>query len=267
MRVGVVQMDCAVGDVAQNVKKMHEFVARSADADCELVVFPEMSDTGYLMTTILETASNWTDGPVKQLREAARAYGLHVVAGLSEQADDAVFNTIVSIDQMGDIIAKYRKTHLITAEPMFEHHYLGSGDRLVLSHIAGAQVGFMTCYDVRFPEVARTLTLAGSQILILPSAFPLLRVGHWKVLTEARAIENQLYLVTANRIGTDGPGLTFCGNSRVIDPYGTVVAAASEIEETILVAEIHLDKIEETRGRLQVMQDRRPELYAREVGS
>src|SRR5436305_10823316 len=110
MRAGALQNDCAAREVAQNVKQMHEFVARSADADCELVVFPEMSDTGYFMTTILETASNWTDGPVKQLREAARAYGLHVVAGLSEQADDAVFNTIVSIDQMGDIIENYRKT-------------------------------------------------------------------------------------------------------------------------------------------------------------
>jgi predicted amidohydrolase len=264
MRVGVVQMDCAVGDVAANVRAMEAFIQRSADLGCGLVVLPEMSDTGYLMEAILETASDWSTGPVVHLREAARTHAVHVVAGVSERAEGTVYNAVVSIDPAGEIVTGYRKTHLITVEPMLEHLHLGSGDRLVLSQIHEARVGFMTCYDVRFPEVARQLTLAGAQILV-PSAFPLLRVGHWRVLTEARAIENQLFVVAANRIGTDGPGLTFGGTSRVIDPYGTVIAAASEIDETILVCEIDLARIALTRERMQIMEDRRPELYAMDI--
>ncbi len=265
MRVGVVQMDCEVGSIVPNVKKIEEYITRSADAGCDLVVFPEMSDTGYLMTSIVETASTWDTGPMEIIREAARTRSIHVIAGLSERTEDGVYNAIASVDQAGSIVAKYRKTHLITAEPMFEHHHLGSGDQLVVSSAVGASVGFMTCYDVRFPEIARNLTLAGAQIIVCPAAFPLLRLGHWKVLTEARAIENQLFLVAANRIGTDGPGLVFAGCSRIVDPYGTVIAAASEIDESLIVEDIDLTRITTTRGRMRIMQDRRPDLYSREV--
>ncbi len=265
MRVGIAQMNCGVGEVTDNTNRLLGFVDQAKHAGCDTVVFPEMSDTGYLMPVILETASFWTEGPVAALREAAHKCGINIVAGVSERTDSTVFNSIVAIDRNGEIVAKYRKTHLITAEPMLEHHHLGSGDELVVGEVDGIKAGFLTCYDIRFPEISRLLTDAGAQILFLPSAFPLVRVGHWKTLTEARAIENQVFVVAANRIGNDGPGLTFCGASRVIDPYGTIIAAASEIDEKLLVADLDLGQIACTRKRLQVHQDRRPDLYARPV--
>ncbi len=265
MRVGIAQIDCEVGDLDLNTKNMVEYVEEAAGRGCSVIVFPEMSDTGYLMPVIVERGASWESGPIVQLREAARRNGIHVIAGLSEREGNSVFNAIASISPEGDLKARYRKTHLITAEPMFEHHHLGTGEDLILSEVGGITCGFMTCYDVRFPEVSRCLTLAGAEVIFLPSAFPLLRLSHWKTLTEARAIENQLFVVAANRIGTDGPGLTFCGASRVIDPYGTILTSASEIEEKLLIADLDISKVVETRMRMQVLKDRRPELYAREV--
>jgi omega-amidase len=97
----------------------------------------------------------------------------------------------------------------------------------------------MVCYDVRFPEVARALMLAEADIIYMPSAFPLARIFHLNALIKARAIENQIFLVAANRVGIDGPGLTFGGRSQIVDPDGTILASASEVEETMLIAEIN----------------------------
>lgn len=117
-----------------------------------MVVLPEMCDTGYVMPVIVDKGSTWETGPIVDLREAASRVGVHVVAGLSERHNNRIFNAVASIDGEGRICAKYRKTHLITAAPIFEHRFLAAGDELVVSDVSGACAGFMTCYDVRFPR-------------------------------------------------------------------------------------------------------------------
>ncbi|MCB0669497.1 MAG: hypothetical protein KDC80_26915, partial [Saprospiraceae bacterium] len=120
--------------------------------------------------------------------------------------------------------------------------------------------GLMICYDTRFPEMARSLALAGAEIIIVPTAWPFPRVEHWQLLSRARAIENQCYVVTANRVGKDGQAI-FCGNSRVIDPHGVVVSSASEDQEEIIYAEIKRDKLDFIRTRMPVFEHRRPDVY------
>lgn len=266
MKLAIAQVDCQVGDLAANTKMMLEYVGEAAANACDVVVLPEMTDTGYLMPVVVEKAAAWeSDAPFGALREAAAENSIHVVAGLSERDGNTVYNGIATLGPTGELVTKYRKTHLVTVEPMFEHHHLGSGDELVVGPLAGTQAGYMTCYDLRFPEVARCLALDGAQMIVLPAAFPRVRLTHWTTLIQARAIENQVFVVAANRVGSDGPGLTFCGASRVVDPYGTIVASASEIDETLLVTEIDLERVQRTRARMQVMKDRRPELYGRTV--
>jgi predicted amidohydrolase len=183
-----------------------------------------------------------------------------VVVGLSERVGGDIYNTALVLGPKGERIAKYRKTHLITAEPVCEQNTIRPGDALALCDIAGFRAGLMTCYDIRFPELARKLVLAGAEILIVPAAFPRTRIMHWEALGVCRAIENQVYVAAVNRVGTD-EGLTFGGSSRLLDPYGDVLASASETDETLLVGEVTRERLTEVRNGLKVFADRRPELY------
>lgn len=260
MRVAVVQLRCQPGQVAANVTAMVDACRHAAAAGAELVLFPEMSDTGYHMPTILQTASPWDRGPCVELAATAQREQIAVVAGLSERVGDDVYNSTAVFGPDGALVAKYRKVHLITAEPVCEHHSLQAGNAFTLCQIGPFRVGLMTCYDIRFPEMARQLTLAGADVLLVPSAFPLVRLEHWKTILHCRAIENQVYVLAANRVGTDH-GLIFCGYSCVIDPYGVLLTSASEIDDALLLSDITPERIAAVRQRMRVLQDRRPELY------
>lgn len=260
MRISAVQMDCVTGDPARNCEKMLGFIEAAASDRADIVVFPEMADTGYDMQQILRSASDWSAGPVQRLCSAAAKYGINVIAGLSERAGDDVYNAMAVIDRTGKIAGRYRKTHLITAEPMLEHKFLKPGDALGLAELEGITIGMMTCYDVRFPEVARTLALAGAKILFIPSAWPLVRLPHWQCLTAARAIENQVFVVAPGRIGAEG-GSVFAGTSVIYNPYGVLLASASQIYERRITADLDLGEIDLVRSQVQVHRDRRPDLY------
>ncbi|KAF0094889.1 MAG: amidohydrolase [Puniceicoccaceae bacterium 5H] len=265
LNLALVQMDCEPGRVQHNVDRMLGCIDEASAAGADLVVLPEMADTGYRMGEIVAHASSWNaNGPLQQLQQAARENTLHIIAGLSERTAEGVYNTLAVIDAQGELVAKYRKVHLITADPVFEHHHLLAGDRFQVCSLGGFTVGLMTCYDLRFPEMARALTLAGAELIVCPAAFPLLRGAHWQTLALARAIENQTYLAACNRVGTDG-GVTFAGRSQLIDPYGTIVASTTEVDSTIIYGEIRRERVAEVRERLQCLPDRCPDIYSRPV--
>lgn len=260
MLIGAVQMNATPGAIPENTAKMLSYVERAAGKQLDVVVFPEMADTGYDMKLIVQVATPWDDGAVPQLRQAARKHGINIVAGVSERAEGGVFNSLVVIDRQGQVAGRYRKTHLITAEPMVEHLFLKSGGELGRTTIENVPCGLMTCYDIRFPEVSRSLSIEGAKILFVPSAFPLVRLPHWTTLVTARAIENQVFVVACNRVGADA-GVPFCGTSMVVDPYGVTVASGSDIHESLIVADINLEMISTVRSQIKVHQDRRPDLY------
>jgi omega-amidase len=260
MRTAAAQISVEPGNVRENTEKMLSFVEQAAKIGADVVVFPEMSDTGYDMPMIVNRAQTWETGTAPALQEAARRNGLNIVAGVSERTTDGIFNSIIIIDRKGVITERYRKTHLITAEPILEQKFLKAGSRLVTAEVDGVLCGFMTCYDIRFPEVARTLSVRGAQILFIPSAFPLVRLPHWISLVNARAIENQIFVVACNRIGHDA-GISFCGTTTIVDPYGTVISSGSDIHESLVTANIDLSMIDTVRSQIKVYQDRQPNLY------
>jgi omega-amidase len=258
MRVAVAQMVCEVGNVAANCGAMGRLAERAAEAGCDAVVLPEMADTGYDMKTIVEKASSWESGPLQHLQEAASRLGIWIVCGLSEREQDDVYNSAAVVDRSGRLAARYRKAHLFTLAR--EPRFLKRGESLTLAAIEGLQWGIMLCYDIRFPEMARSLALKGAEVIVVPSAWPSARINHWCTLLAGRAIENQLYVVGANRAGSDG-SLRFCGSSRVIDPYGVIVGSAPETGEYLLVAEVGKGRVDEVRASMPVFADRRPDLY------
>lgn len=261
MKIAVAQIDCVPGNVPANVRKVGEFAHRAKAAMADWVIFPEMSDTGYSMPMIREQAASWSEGAVPELRVIARNLQIGIISGISERDASGIWNSQVVIDQVGDIVAKYRKTHLFA--PAEEHKCFTAGDTLTVLPLADFRAGLSICYDLRFPELYRKLAVENDvNLLILSAAWPFPRNEHLRVLATARAIENQSYLALSNRMGTDG-ATTFCGESAILDPSGAILAAASRDREELLMAELSMEKVRKVRDNMPVFTHRRPELYAR----
>ncbi|ESQ14333.1 MAG TPA: carbon-nitrogen hydrolase [Chromatiaceae bacterium] len=266
MKIALAQIDLKSGDVTENVSRMVAYIKKAKEAGHEIVILPEMCDTGYDMPEILRTACDWSRGAVPQLRQTAKELAIGVIAGVSERVGEDVFNAVVCIDRHGEIVGTYRKTHLITAEPMREHEYLKAGSALGIIRLEGHVFGLMTCYEIRFPEIARALALSGAEILVIPAAWPLVRLMHWRTLVLARAIENQVYVAATGRLGND-TGVPFAGTSMIVGPYGNLMASGTQVHEGIISAEIDFEFIQTVRSEIKVHQDRREELYQPVVGS
>jgi predicted amidohydrolase len=262
MKIAAAQIACDVGEVAANVRKLCDFAARAKAAGAQWVVFPELSDTGYVMSVIREKASRWSEGAVPALQRTARELSLGIIAGVSERTDDCIFNSLVVIDPSGEIAGRYRKAHLFSPAPVEEHKCFAAGRELVAVPLGGARVGLSICYDLRFPEFYRALAVnRQANVLVVSAAWPFPRVEHLRTLSIARAIENQSYVVVSNRVGKDG-SLTCCGSSAIIDPYGVVVAAASADREELIYGEFSDEVLRSVRERMAVFEHRRPEIYA-----
>lgn len=261
MKVAAAQIACVLGEVDANLRKIRDFSARAKDEGVELIVFPEASDTGYSMPVIRDHAKPWTEGAVPALQKMAKEFAMTIVAGVSERDANAVYNSQVFIDPRGQLVASYRKTHLFVLPPNDESSCYTRGDKFVSVPADGFNFGLSICYDLRFPEVARALALEhGADVLLVSSAWPLPRVAHLRALAIARAIENQSYLVLANRTGIDA-GVTCCGTSAIIDPSGAVLASASGDREELLTADISAEAIAEVRNKIPVFSHRRTDLY------
>jgi len=263
MKVAAAQIACVPGDLDANLAKIREFAGRAKEAGAELIVFPEMSDTGYSMPMIQKWATPWSEGAVPKLQEMAKDLSLAIVCGVSERAGGKIYNAQVIIDAAGQIVSKYRKTHLVTAAPLDERPYFAAGDTFASYRMDPFQLGQSICYDLRFPEMCRTLALEHrANVFVTSSAWPFPRLEHLRILALARAIENQSYLILSNRVGTDD-GVTFCGSSAIVDPYGVVLAAASADREELIQAEISESVIESVRSRMAAFDHRRADLYGK----
>jgi omega-amidase len=260
MKIAVAQIKCELGDVAANCARMESLAAQARKAGCSVVVFPEMSDTGYEIETIKARACKWPGLPYATLKAAAARHQIHIIAGISERVGKDIYNTSAVFSPRGRLLGKYRKAHLFPVFPVCEDRHIKAGKALTTVKIEGVKVGLFICYDLRFPELARALTLRGAEVLVVIAAWQFPRVSHWTTLLSARAIENQTYVVAANRVGTDGP-TTFCGSSRIIDPYGVIVASAAEDRDELIIGEIKPDVIQWARNRMPVLKHRREDVY------
>lgn len=243
-------------DRAQNRVRVGDLVADAAGRGAELVVLPEYAS--YFIdpfnSTLRENAETLQDAFVTALQDAAAAHDVTVVAGLVEVAGDRVHNTLVAVDASG-VRATYRKQHLYDAFGQTESDWVAPGGTGAPEtfEVAGIRFGLMTCYDLRFPEVARTLVDAGAQALVVPAEWVRgpLKEHHWTTLLAARAIENTVYVLAA-----DHPAPIGVGHSQIIDPQGIVLAGLAT-GEGIAVAEISKAEIERVRAVNPVLRLRR----------
>jgi len=262
MKVAVAQISCSLGDPEANLLKVRDFTRRAKDeAGAEVIVFPEMIDTGYSMRVIREHANDWNRGFLPRLQEVARKLSVAIVAGVSERESSSIYNSQVLIDKEGNIAAKYRKTHLYAVAPVEEQTCFAPGNSFASFELGGLHFGFSICYDLRFPEMYRKLvTEHDVDAFVISSAWPFPRVEHFRTLAIARAIENQSYVIASNRVGKDDD-LWFCGSSAIIDPRGVVVAAASADREELIAADLSQELVLSVRSRVESLSHRREDLY------
>lgn len=267
VRAAVVQM-AASGDVAANRASAERLVRRAAALGATLVVLPEKWTVMDRAARVRECAEA-LDGPsLTAARGWARALGVSLVAGSVPEATPGagrVRNTSVAIDPEGAVVAVYRKIHLfdvdIAGRSYRESDEAVAGDAVVHADLAGLRIGMSVCYDLRFPELYRSLAVAGATALAVPSAFTAATgKDHWEPLLRARAIENQCFVLAANQVGTHGDGSRSHGRSMIVDPWGVVLAQVGD-GEGVAVADLALDRLAEVRRSLPALRHRRPELY------
>ena len=259
MKVACLQMDMLLAKPEENFSHAAELVKRAMKDKPDVLVLPETWNTGFFPRENLQALCDRDGSRVRQVFGAlAERYQVNIVAGsVSNVRDGKVYNTAMVFDRTGACIASYDKTHLFT--PMGEDNYYTPGDRLCTFVLDGVKCGLIICYDVRFPELTRSLTVPGLDMLFVVSQWPKVRTFHLRSLTTARAIENQMFLVCCNSCGTAGQTV-YGGNSAIIDPWGETVALAGETEE-ILTADCDLQILTNIRGSIPVFRDRRPSLY------
>ena len=260
MKVALAQIDCSVGDVEANCAKITDFTEKASGKGCEVVIFPEMSDTGYDTSVIKHTASSWDERPFSIIQNAAVKHSIYVVCGLSERVENDVYNSVAILSPEGKLLGSYRKMHLFSPKPAHEDQCFTHGSSFTILSIGDFTWGFTICYDLRFPELYRVLALKGADVFVNCSAWPIIRAVRWEVLTKARAIENEAYMLGVNRVGVDG-GVELCGSSCIVDPFGTDIALGSTDQEELVISEVESEKITAARKSIRIFEDRRADLY------
>jgi predicted amidohydrolase len=267
MKIAGVQMDVSLGQIDANVEKMGSFLRQTAAAGAQLTVFPECAATGYCFESLAEARpfAQPVPGPITAaMTRACKSTGTYAVFGMLEAEGDAIFNAATLVGPEG-VIGVYRKMHL---------PYLGvdmfttPGKRPFAVHAAGElRVGMNICYDASFPEAARSLALLGADLIVLPTNWPPGSECTASCCINARALENGVYYLAVNRVGTER-GFRFIGQSRVCDPWGHTLSTAEGTDEEILYAEIDLARARNKHyvrvpGKHEIdrFADRRPEMY------
>jgi omega-amidase len=263
MKIAAAQISCVLGDVEANLRKIRDFSGQAREGGAELVVFPEVADTGYSMPIIAAGATSWSEGAVPELQKTAKDLSIAIICGVSEREGESIYNSQVFIDANGNVVGGYRKTHLFTGTPIGEDECFVPGNELKSFPFGGLRLGLSVCYDLRFPEIYRTLAIEQkANVFILSSAWPFPRIEHFRTLVSARAIENQSYMISSNRVGTD-EGVTCCGSSAIVDPYGVILASASTDREEVVLAEVSQEVITSVRNKMAVFAQRRPDVYGK----
>ncbi|MDG4859428.1 carbon-nitrogen hydrolase family protein [Streptomyces sp. T-3] len=260
LRTALLQSSGRPGDVARNLELLDAAATRAAAAGAGVLVCPEMFLTGYAIGDDVQRLAEPADGPSAQAigEITARHHGLSILYGYPERDGEQVYNSAQLIGPDGTSLANYRKTHLFGG---FEREQFTPGDQPVVQvELGGLSVGIMICYDVEFPENVRAHALAGTDLLLVPTA----QMHPFQFVAESvipvRAFENQMYVAYVNRTGPEGE-FEFVGLSTLAGPDGIAKARAGRGDELVL-ADVDPDFLARSRETNPYLRDRRPGLYS-----
>lgn len=256
---GIFQFDIRKGDLSGNVKTALDGISRASAQGTDLLVLPELWSCGYDYPGLAAHAARTPD-VLETLCQTARKNDLIIAGSLPEADAEGIYNTLYVVNSKGEVAGEYRKTHLFSL--IGENRHFRAGSRAMVCDTAAGRIGLMLCFDLRFPELCRSLALQDAQIVIVPAQWPAARIHHWDTLLRARAIENQLFVIGANRYGAD-EDLIFTGHSGMISPAGDVLAFSAG-PDTLITAALDLSEIERVRQPFNCLSHRIPPVYGQQ---
>jgi len=263
IKLALAQISCKQANKTENIKKIEKIVTKAKSQAAELVIFPELSLTGYVVRDQIYELAETIPGPSTNILEnIARKTKTHIVFGMpevSEKTHATLYNTAVLVGPKG-FIGKYRKMYLPTHSVFEEKRYFRPGYQTVAFDTELGKIGLIICYDIFFPEVSRLTRLEGAQLIVCISASPAVRRMFFETLTVARAMENAAFLAYVNLVGIED-GLQFWGGSRLIGPQGKILAKAKYDEEDLVIGEVDYADIRPVEAFVPTLKDIRPELF------
>lgn len=264
LKIGLAQIDCRLGDVERNTERHLDWIERARQAGVDLLVFPELSLTGYRLLHLTPRVAQTAGSPVLE-RLAEAAGPMRVVIGFVEEGEGGLHNSAVLLGgETPRFGALHRKLYLPTYGIFQEERFFRAGKRLAAADLPWGKAGVLICEDLWHPELARRLAAAGARLLIVPSAGPG-RIGSadvpesheaWETLTRATALLTTCWVLYCNRVGWE-EGSFYAGGSHVVRPGGEVTARAPFLDEHLLLAEIDLRDSDRLRWRLPLLEDER----------
>lgn len=254
-------------DKKQNLIKAEAMIREAAGSGAKVVALPEMFNCPYSNRYFGEYAEEGEGETVQFLSSLAKALKIYLIGGsIPEREKDHVYNTSYSFNKEGDIIGKHRKIHLFDIDvkggvQFKESETLTSGETTTVFDTEFCKIGVAICYDARFPELFRKMTLSGAKLIVLPGAFNMTTgPAHWELTMRARALDNQIYFAAVSPArDTEGPYQAYA-NSCIASPWGEF-CGKTDARESIVYAKIDLDYVEEIRNQLPLLKQRRPECY------
>lgn len=257
MKIALIQLEVKEKNKTANVEQGLKLLEKAVKGQ-DVVLLPEIWTTGYSLSRLEEEAEEINGPLVKRMQELAKMYACNIVGGsIPLRYDGKIHNTSVIINKNGEILHLYSKTHLFGL--FKEERFFAAGNDFSLYELDGELCGSAICYDLRFPELFRRLAMDGAKIIFVPAEWPEPRGEVWRLLAQARAVENQTYICAVNCVGTF-KGERFYGHSMLIAPTGEIIVEGGNNEE-ILYGEVEFDLIDKLRKRINALEDVRPELF------
>lgn len=254
MKIALIQLDIAWESKKANYARAEHFFRKAARESCDVIVFPEMFNTGFSMN--MPVVAEEEDGETSRfLSASAKQYGLFVLAGFAiiQPGQKKASNLAVAFDRSGSVIARYSKIHPFSFAK--EDRHFSAGTARVIFPIEGVQVSVFICYDLRFPEIFRDIAREVQAVFVIAN-WPGSRKDHWETLLKARAIENQCFVIGVNRTGKDGNAISYPGASHVFNPLGKDICSGGPRKQ-FLTCEIDPEEAVKTREEFPFLTDMR----------
>jgi len=255
VKAGFVQFDVIYGNYEHNFSEVQKGLEILNKNKTELVILPEMWSCGFDYPSLKEHCLKTPD-MLEKIGAAAKKNSMVVAGSLPEISDDKIYNTTYVIEKDGSVNTLYRKVHLFSLTN--EHKRFSRGEKAVVADTSIGRLGLLICYDLRFPELSRTLADMKADIIAVSAQWPVVRQSHWEILLQARAVEDQLFVIGCNRTGTDDR--EYGGSSMIISPKGRILHKAGSGFEAGF-AELDFMEMIEYRSQIPSLEERVAEAY------
>lgn len=256
-------------DKAENIKNAETSLKRAASLGCDIAVLPEMFNCPYDNDFFYRFAESYPGETTTMLSESAKKAGIYIIGGSipeKDYIDNKLYNSCFSFNRNGDLLGIHKKIHLFDIDvkdkiKFFESNTFSAGNKITVFDTEFCKAGVAICYDMRFPELIRAMTLQGARLVFVPAAFNMVTgPAHWHTTNKARALDNQIYLASVSPARNPDNKYIAFGHSMITDPWGQIVSEADE-KESIIISDISLDYLDKIREELPLLKHRKPAVY------